>query len=68
MWEEKVGGRISERMSDAQGVQQGEAFLSSNFASKKNDRQGGARGGIKEDIFFFFFFEIQRFLNDYLSS
>ena len=64
---EKAGGRISERMSDAQGVQQGETFLSSNSASKtktKTKNKGGARGDIKEDIVF----EIQRFLNDYLSS
>ena len=44
MWEEKAGGRISERMSDAQGVQQEETFLSSNFVSKKMTDKGELEG------------------------
>ena len=60
---EKAGGRISERMSDAQGCSKGRHFFLA-ILHQKNDRQGLARGDIKEDIVF----EIQRFLNDYLSS
>ena len=49
---EKAGGRISERMSDAQGCSKGRHFFLA-ILHQKNDRQGLASGDIKEDVFRF---------------